>query len=157
MLLQGEQTCHHEKETENLVCTTPTLITDDQLPVNVSLRLLIDDVTNGSDYIFFPLSQELRSVIFVDPVIYGFRDEDSLVDRVDIDINKNILVIWVSLGNIAVLHWYWGIWFQIWTIKNGILRTSVDFKRGTIFLSIGAITILVYSYKDFSSFHLLFK
>ena len=104
MLLQGEQTCHHEKETENLVCTTPTLITDDQLPVNVSLRLLIDDVTNGSDYIFFPLSQELRSVIFVDPVIYGFRDEDSLVDRVDIDINKNILVIWVSLGNIAVLH-----------------------------------------------------
>ena len=60
------------------------------------MRLTYTDVINGSEKILYPLSSELNITVFEDPVIYGFKQGTNVTDYIDVDINENILVIFVS-------------------------------------------------------------
>ena len=63
------------------------------------MRLTYTDVINGSEEILYPLSSEINTTVFEDPVIYGFKQGTNVTDYIDVDINENTLVIFVSTIN----------------------------------------------------------
>ena len=114
----------------------------------------------------YPLSSEIKITVYEDPVIYGFKQGNSIVDYIDIDINKNILVIIVSedlfsflisfsqswsvlpfniIDNIAIEHNWQSHLSSIISFRKKFLLVLPQFLGWRIYVSLDTLKTMAHS------------